>query len=188
VYALGRRSRAALAVAAFGSFAGAYVTTPIAPGTAKPAGPLVQPLATPPPTPTPSTVVIPHRDPFAGEPTPETAPRPVSAEPTTSTGALPRTLLPLPPNAGAPPEAFSLGSPPQPPPPTTPSAPTIPVRVTAVITGAHPYALIDEGETTRLVTLGDRVADDSVAAISSLGIRLSNGRAVPLVPLLTKGR
>lgn len=89
---------------------------------------------------------------------------------------LPSTLRPLPPNAGAgdaaPPFAMPAPAPAQRP----------PARVTAVITGTHPFALIDEGGTTRLVTLGDRIGEDAVTAISGTGIRLANGRTLPLAP------
>ena len=89
---------------------------------------------------------------------------------------LPSGLAPLPPNAGAgdvaPPFTIPVPAPAQQP----------PARVTALITGTHPFALIDEGGTTRLVTLGDRIGDDAVTAISGTGVRLANGRLLPLAP------
>lgn len=182
---LGRNSRAVLAAAAFASFAGAYVTTPIAPGSAAVPPVTVAPLVTPSPKPTPIAVVIPRRDPFAGEPQPEAAPMPerdmsartTSEAPPFSPAFAPpsaRALLPLPPNAGAAsqPFPFSTASPAQPP----------AVRVVAVITGPHPYALIEDAGTTRLVTTGDRIGADTIGAITSSQVRLTNGSVLWVTP------
>jgi hypothetical protein len=172
-----------LALAAFGAFSGAYVTTPIAARSAAGAPSTFVPLDTPAPSPTPFALVLPQRDPFAGGPSlraassgtttatgllvPPSAPHTVDA----LTAALPPSLAPLPPNAGA------AGAPP---PFTASASAPSPVRITAIVTGAHPFALVDDGGTTRLVTLGDRIGDDTVAAISAAGVRLTSGRTLPL--------
>lgn len=89
---------------------------------------------------------------------------------------LPYDLGPLPPNAGAGDAAPRFVM------PAAAPAQRPPARVTALITGTHPFALIDEGGTTRLVTLGDRIGEDAVTAISGVGVRLANGRTLPLAP------
>lgn len=181
-------SRAILAGVSFAAFAGAFVTTPI----------VVRGAADPPlasasferrvPAP-PAGVVLPRRDPFAGD-APRVSPTaipfpaiPGFAGAATAIGTIgnARTAIPgattagavnrgpsvagaigaLPPNAGAPQSPFALDAP--------------SVRVTAVVTGAHPFALVDEGGTTRLVTVGDRVTGDVVAAINGDGVRLAHG-------------
>ncbi|HTD36019.1 MAG TPA: hypothetical protein VK669_00790 [Candidatus Limnocylindrales bacterium] len=182
-------SRAVLAVAAFTSFAGAFVTAPIAARGAGDTPAAVVPLATPAAAPRALIVVVPRRDPFAGAPPADARRGSAVATPAMSSAApersgdmperimpLPSSLGPLPPNAGAG-EAARPFAIPAPAPAQRP-----PARVTAVITGTHPFALIDEGGTTRLVTLGDRIGEDAVAAISGTGVRLANGRTLPLAP------
>jgi hypothetical protein len=78
---------------------------------------------------------------------------------------VPAAIGPLPPNAGA-------GGGPFPPAPAT--------RVTAVMTGAHPFALVDEGGTTRIVTTGDEFGGAVIAAIRIDGVHLISGAIVPL--------
>ncbi len=186
---LDRHSRAALALAAFAAFTGAYVTTPIAARSAAGTPPMIAPLPTPAPEPSRFAVVLPRRDPFAG------APDTASAGPAHSDDARqaphglppngpndatwPRGLAPLPPNAGAgampPPFATATAQ------SSGAAAQPLSARVTALVTGAHPYALLDDAGTTRLVTLGDRIGDTTIAAISGFGVRLADGRTLPLV-------
>jgi hypothetical protein len=212
---LGRSSRAVLAGMSFAAFAGAFVTTPVVVRGAAPPAAGTAPLVSPIPAPTAVAVVLPRRDPFAGD-----APRmvvtttPASAAATalasaatatppfpaipgsTSSGSaipfsvfpgravagvsVPAVLGPLPPNAGAPRAASPFGAPPPFGAPSPFAAP--PVRVTAVVTGAHPFALVDEPGTTRLVTVGDRVAGQTIAAITADGIRLANGAVLTVAP------
>ncbi|HEX3463173.1 MAG TPA: hypothetical protein VHS78_03855 [Candidatus Elarobacter sp.] len=192
--ALHRSGRTVIAVAAFASFAGAYLTTPLAARGAAGALPTVTPLGTPLPSPTAFAFVLPRRDPFAGEPSAAGASShaqsagtqslaatqaqrsiqrtTAATAPDSPTAQIPAGLVPLPPNLGA-----SNLSPPF----AAPVARLQPTaRVIAVVTGSHPFALIDEGGTTRLVTLGDRVGDDVVRAISAAGIRLANGATLRL--------
>lgn len=49
------------------------------------------------------------------------------------------------------------------------------VRITAVVTGAHPYALIDNGGVHAIKGLGDRIAGVPIDAIDLDGIRLHDG-------------
>jgi hypothetical protein len=185
-----RRSRAALTFAAFAAFAGAYVTTPITARSAADAPPVIAPLPTPTPRASPYAVVLPRRDPFAGAPD-TTAARPArSDDARLSTqfplATWPHGLAPLPPNAGATamsplyatPGARPLSAAAR---SLSAAAQPLAARVTALVTGPHPYALVDDGGTTRLVTLGDRIGDTMVAAISASGVRLADGRRLPLV-------
>jgi hypothetical protein len=95
-------------------------------------------------------------------------------------GGIPAALGPLPPNTGA------LNGPL----PSNPGAPngTLPLaaqtaRVTAVVTGAHPFALVEDAGATRLVTVGDRIAGDAIAAITAGGVRLANGSVLAIAPV-----
>jgi hypothetical protein len=178
--ALHAASRTLLAAAAFASFGGAFMTTPLAArvdaaAVAEPA-PTVAALA-------PRTAfadVVPHRDPFAGGDAPGThtgAPLPALQTATTTASAaipalppIPAALRALPPNAGAgdTPFPFAGGA----------ACPT--AVVTAVVTGAHPFALVDEGGMTRLLTVGDRIGADAITAIGSDGVRLTGGTLLPV--------
>lgn len=51
--------------------------------------------------------------------------------------------------------------------------------VTAVVTGASPRALIEDGATVRVVGIGDAVAGSRVDAISPAGVRLRSGALLP---------
>lgn len=188
-------NRAVLAGAAFASFAGSFVTTPLtARGDTRT---VVGSFAAPRPFATPAgfAAILPRRDPFAGDPPPRrndgarASAIPISAPPfpasssTAANAAIPAGLAPLPPNAGATGTPLSIahaGAP-----AASAAQPSETVRVTAIVTGAHPYALVDDGPTARLVTVGDRIGDDTVAAISAGGIRLAHGATVPLAPAAT---
>jgi hypothetical protein len=183
---LDRRSRTAFALAAFAAFAGAYVTTPIAARSAAGTTPTVAPLPAPVPEPSRFAVVLPRRDPFAGALDTAAAGSARSDDARLSMpsngpndATWPHGLAPLPPNAGAaamaPPFATVAAQ------SLAPAAQPLSARATALITGAHPYALLDDAGTTRLVTLGDRIGGTTIAAIFASGIRLADGRTLPLV-------
>ncbi len=182
---LGPRSRGALAVAGLTAFASAYAATPLV------AGEVVAPLAIDPPVslslkPAPArsiaAAITPRRDPFAGipealgaSPVPNAAPgagQPAAVPtlpPLPSLPALPDAIGAigvLPANAGA-----GLGLP-----------PSEPLRVTAVITGAHPSAIVEDRNGTRLVTVGDAVGDDHVDAIDAAGVHAAHGTVYPVSP------
>jgi hypothetical protein len=167
VLALDRRSRAAIAGGGLLAFAVAFASMPILAGgheavvAPTPRGP----VATAPPT--PQAVVAPQRDPFAGgPPDAKTASRPSQAAvPVPPLPPIPATIGPLPANDGA------AGEPPL---QTTP-------RVTALVAGAHPYALVDENGRTRIVAPGDRLGGDRVVAIDVTGVHLAHA-TLPLAP------
>jgi hypothetical protein len=160
---LGSVSRVLLAASAFGAFACAFAGVPLgARGAAgmEPASPPLPPAHQS----APPSIALPHRDPFAGgEPAVPPREPTLSATPVPAI-AIPATLGPLPPNAGAGGVPFPFG------------AET--VRVRAVITGPRPFALVEDAGTTRLVTLGDVVSGDAIAAITAGGVRLTHGRTI----------
>jgi hypothetical protein len=167
MFALRRSSRLALGAAALAAFSAAYVTTPIvarSQSTSRAEGVPARASASPEAR---AVVVAPRRDPFAGAPVAET-PGSSPAAPRESAArmpSVPAAIGPLPPNAGA-------GGGPFPPTPA--------MRVTAIMTGAHPFALVDDGGTTRIVTTGDEFGGASIAAIRTDGVHLASGAIVPL--------
>ncbi|HEY0381349.1 MAG TPA: hypothetical protein VGC72_04055 [Candidatus Elarobacter sp.] len=177
MFALDAVSRSLFACAAFVAFGAAFVTTPIVargePGTIAQSS---QPLASA-PGPTALADVIPRRDPFAAGDTPVARANATPAQtsitsPTIATlPEVPAALRALPPNAGAGAEAFPFAS----------GARTA-ATVTAVVTGPHPFALVDEAGATRVLTVGDRIDGEAIAAIGTGGVRLSNGTMLPVEP------
>ena len=171
MFALDRSSRALFATSAFAAFTGAFVTAPFVARGAADEQVAPSARATPAATAGAPALVLPRRDPFAGDP-PAAHPR---KSPTAPTGAIPSipeipaAIRPLPANAGASGSAL----------PFTPSSSTFITstarHITAVVTGAHPFALLEEGETTRVVTVGDRIDGTAIIAITSTGMRLSDG-------------
>jgi hypothetical protein len=170
MFALDAASRTVVAATAFAAFGAAFVTTPfVARGEG---GVLVDP--------TPSVVsprarpavadVVPRRDPFAGGDAPVVRPDaplphgPIAMPMIAPLPQIPAALHALPPNAGAADATFPFAT-------GTHTGAT----VTAVITGAHPFALVDEGGTTRVLTVGDRLGGESIVAIDANGVRLSGG-------------
>jgi|SRR5665213_2144153 len=168
--ALGDPARAGLAAAAFVAFAGAFAGVPL--GARGANAPVAMTSATPAARrDSGPAVVLPRRDPFAGglanvRANAAPAPRqPATLEPVTR---IPAALVPLPPNAGAGSAPFPFGG--------------ETVRVRAVVTGTRPFALVEEAGRTRLVTLRDTVAGDTVAAIGAAGVRLTHGRTLGVAP------
>ncbi len=165
--ALRRSSRFLIGAAALAAFSAAYVTTPIV--ARSQSGSLAahtpeQPSTGPKPR---AVIVAPRRDPFAGasgaqrgDSGPATPREPAAGIP-----SVPAAIGPLPPNAGAASGPFPLAS---------------SLRVTAVMTGAHPFALVDEGGTTRIVTTGDEFGGAVIASIRLDGVHLGTGAVVPL--------
>jgi hypothetical protein len=157
VRTLGSVGRAIVATSAFGAFAGAFAGVSLgargAPGTA-----MTPQLPLPSHRPAALALVLPRRDPFAG------GDASASPPPVAPVAPLPAALGPLPPNAGAGSAPFPLLA--------------EAAQVRAVITGAQPFALVEEGGATRLVTLGDGVAGDTIAAIGTDGVRLAHGRTI----------
>jgi hypothetical protein len=160
--ALDRTSRAALAGAALLAFAGALSNAPTTAHVAMPAAIAVATNREA--RPTRFVVVVPHRDPFAdGIPAAAEPPaRPAVAQPPFP--AIAPALGPLPPNAGARDGLF----------PFSPAE-----HVSAIVTGAHPFALVDDGSTTHLVTVGDRYDNEKIVAIDAGGVHLEGGTTLP---------
>ena len=173
VRALGNVPRGLLAASAFAAFASAFAGVPLGAQGAARSDP-----ATPAPTAmqrsAPLAIVLPRRDPFAGGGAPEPAttltpaPAPAAAVP------LPAALGPLPPNAGAGAMPFPFGG--------------ETAHVRAVITGARPFALVEDAGTTRLVTVGDAVAGDTIAAITADGVRLAHGGTIAVARTASAAR
>lgn len=165
MFALDRSSRALLATSAFAAFAGAFVTTPFAARGAADDHIVRTAPARPAATAGPFALILPRRDPFTGDPpaahpiSPPTALM-SSMTSTPSTSEIPAAIRPLPPNAGAAGSALPFAVPP---------------RITAVVTGAHPLALLDEGGTARVVTVGDRIDGAGILAVTAAGVKLSDG-------------
>ena len=169
--ALGPVSRACLTASAFAAFACAFAGAPLtASSRAEPAVPGAPPAADT--THGADAIVLPRRDPFAGGAhlarTAMSPPPPASALPVPAVyPAIPAALGPLPPNAGAgDPFPFAADR----------------VRLQALVTGPQPFALVDDAGTVRIVTPGDELAGDTIAAITAAGIRLAHGRTIAIAP------
>lgn len=171
MFALHAASRTLLAAGAFAAFGAAFVTSPIVARGAAGAVTDATPRAAPRSVSTASADVVPRRDPFSGGDAPQThaAGMPpqaaVAMPPLPPLPHAPAALRALPANAGADGAPFPFATSPQ------HGAPV----VTAVITGRHPYALVDEAGTTRVLTIGDAVDGDAITAIGVDGVRLSRG-------------
>jgi hypothetical protein len=159
---LARASRLALAAAAFAAFAAAYATTPLSARGWLHSSARALEAAAPAASPR-DVVVVPVRDPFAAPAAAAERPPPASPRAEAALPAIPAMLAPLPPNAGA----------------LRTAPPQLAPRVAAVVTGPHPYALIDEGTTTRLVAPGETLGGVPIVAIDAGGVRLRTGTVVP---------
>jgi hypothetical protein len=161
VLALSPRSRAALGAVALVAFAGAFVATPLAARSSAVEPSAAGPTASPRAEPDDVAVVVPRRDPFAGGvPALRAAAAPITSGALGAMPPIPAALGVLPANAGAGGIASPFAS---------------PARITAIVTGPHPFALVDEGGTTRVVGTGERIGADTIAAIGTDGVRLANG-------------
>jgi len=123
-------------------------------GAARSAGFRKPPASTAPPA---SRGVLPLRDPFQGDPA------------LTSAAAPPARPLPIP--------SLLVVTPP----PLAAFAAGIPaMRVTATVTGAHPFAVLEDSNAARIVTVGDDVGARVVTAIDADGLHLSDGTTLPV--------
>jgi len=59
-------------------------------------------------------------------------------------------------------------------------APTNGVRLYAVVSGASQRALIDDGQRTRIVTVGDAVAGSRITGIKNHRVFLADGRSLSI--------
>ncbi len=55
-------------------------------------------------------------------------------------------------------------------------------RVSAIVTGPHPYAMLDTGGVHEIKGLGDRVGGIPIVAIDLDGVRLRDGERLPVDP------
>jgi hypothetical protein len=175
VLRLGPRSRGALAAAGLTAFALAYVTTPLAAGSDSPppvADTLPVRAVTPSPAPAIAVALVPRRDPFAGIPEAHGSAAP-SAPP--ATAPIP-TLPPLPPTPGV------IRLPPSNAGPALGLPPSGGVRVTALTTGAHASALVEDRSGTRIVKAGDILAGDRITAIDAAGVHVGHATTYPVTP------
>jgi hypothetical protein len=111
-----------------------------------------------------------RRDPFA-EPA---APSPQAAAPPAARTLASEKMEPLPSNLPNDTIPALPGSAPD----TASSGP----RVTAVVTGPHPYAMLETGGVHEIKGLGDAVGGVAIAAISIDGVRLRDGRRLAVDP------
>jgi hypothetical protein len=168
VLALAPRNRAALSALALAAFAGAFIATPLAARSSDVEHAATAPPATPLPEPSVVAIIVPRRDPFAGGvPEPRAAATPNASAALAAVPSIPAALGVLPPNAGANGIVLPFSS---------------AARVTAIVTGPHPFALVDEGGATRVVGTGERIAGEAIAAIGIDGVRLANGTTLRVAP------
>ncbi len=147
---MGQASRL-IAIAAVACFIGAFALTPSeVRSRIAPPDPVAIPTVPPPASAAPADA--PNGDPFA----------PRAADPTTAVAP------------AVPPFAFARVGPL--PPLHLPSN----ARVSAIAVGAHPGALIVDGEGTHLVTAGDRFDGTTIVAIDDGGVTLGDGRRLAL--------
>lgn len=157
---LAARSRAALVVSAC-ALLGAAATT------MRPSSPEQARFGPRPPVPRRSApavaerAVAPRRDPFAGGVDPAPPPVPRSAPAFRPLPPLPRAVPLLAPTGGH-------------------AAPGPAARVTAIVTGAHPSAIVETDGGSVLVTPGSRLRDEEVLEIDGDGVRLASGVLLPL--------
>jgi hypothetical protein len=116
--------------------------------------------------------VVARRDPFA-EPAP--SPAATSAAMQAHVPAV-GAIEPLPSNLAHDTIPALPGAPPDEPPATSDP------RVTAIVTGAHPYAMLDSGGVHAIKGLGDRVGGIAILSIDLDGVRLSDGRRLIVDP------
>jgi hypothetical protein len=154
-----RSKRPLLVAASLACFAAAAVLAPTGARSQLDFQPRPSPDAAGATTAPPPVAIAPERDAFAPRAALDEDPRP----------PLPVPPVPLPPLR----------------PLTVTNAPPRPVavsRVTAIVTGAQPAAIVDTGTGLRLVTTGDALDGSTIAAIDDDGVRLTDGRRRSLEP------
>jgi hypothetical protein len=161
---LTRYSRAAIVAAALACFSGAFALAPLS---ARSAANSQSPLDAPVPAASRAlgsvSVISPRRDPFAGAPendaattTPGTQlipriPAGIGGLPSNLTG-----MIPLVPGAGV-------------------AGRSEPTRISAVVTGVHPYALVVENNETVIKAVGDKIDGLAIVGITIDGVMLEGG-------------
>jgi len=162
---LDRRSRAAIVIIALACFIGAFGFAPLSARSAADTLAFPAPLGVHPQAIAQHLAIIPaQRDPFSGasdadtqaSPAPFAIPRipaTIGGLPSNLTGMIP--LIPGMPGASAPGEA---------------------TRISAVVTGEHPYALVSEGTQNVLKGIGDRIDGLRIMSITIDGVLLEGGQ------------
>jgi hypothetical protein len=160
---LTRHSRAAIIAAALACFSGAFALAPLS---ARSAGNSLSPFDAPVPSASPSfgpvSVISPRRDPFAGAPENELATTPgmqMIPRIPADIGGLPSNLtgmIPLVPGAAV-------------------AGRNEPTRISAVVTGANPYALVVENSATVIKGIGDKIDGMAIIGITMDGVMLEGG-------------
>jgi hypothetical protein len=153
VLPLDRRSRASIAGLALTVLACAFASTPLVALGGAPVGAVARSKVAE-KRPAPLLVVTPRRDPFSGEiPEPKVAP------------SIPASSFP-----------------PIAPPPTPPVPSAGVTRVTALVTGEHASAVLEENGRTRIVVPGDTIEGMRVVTVDVAGVHLADGVTLPVVP------
>jgi hypothetical protein len=109
---------------------------------------------------TPLTPIVPAGDAFAPRAVVDDDARPAPPQP-------PALRLPRLPQAGL---------------PIASTVPVMHLRITAIATGAHPTAIVEDGGDARLVAIGDALDGSRITAIGDDAIALANGRRLSLEP------
>jgi hypothetical protein len=112
----------------------------------------------------------PFAEPAASAPAPATLAR--SASSASSPSAVALGIAPLPSNLADETIPAIPGEP--------SAAATEGLRVTAVVTGAHPYAMIERAGVHEIKGLGDRIGHSAIVGIDLDGVRLDDGSRVRL--------
>ncbi len=120
-----------------------------------------------------------RRDPFAGEPSNTAAagstPSPATPVSTAPTALAASQALPVLPGGDVGPLPGNLTNSTIPALPGAPPAVAITPRVTAIVTGAHPYAMFDSAGSHQIKGVGDRVNGTPITAIDIDGVTLRGG-------------
>jgi hypothetical protein len=156
-------SRALLALAGIIALAAAFAGTPLIARGGASAVPLVAARAADPSFAPAGAATVPNRDPFAGGDD-ELRATPAARASLPPIPSIPSALAALPPNAGAAGVEFAAPGP----------------RLAAVATGSHPYALVTDGASIRIVSVGEPLAGSVVTAIDGAGLRLADGTRLGL--------
>lgn len=164
---LDRNQRSALVVAAVLCFIGAFAGTPLHARGALSDGAPIRTAGESASSPfIPLVVIAVQRDPFSGNDETETrAERLIPPLPVGVLPQLPNNLtggsIPGIPIPGQ--ESISNG-----------------VRVEAVMIGPHPFAMISQGSSNQIVSIGERVSGQRIRTITIDGVHFFNGRFMPV--------
>ena len=124
-----------------------------------------------------------RRDPFAAEPTPHPTASVMPTSPNVQLGTLPHADATLPSNlAQSIVPAMPGDAVPSPSAPSSGAGTAGAPRVTAIVTGAHPFAMLDSGGNHQIKGIGDRVNGTPIVAIDITGVTLQGGVRLTVTP------